>query len=261
MEPPCKKAKMSTTETPDNDLDLLQIMAKAVNSKEKTGPKISTQLSEVVTQYLECGMDKEVSENLMNSTFKPENCDRLKVVRVNAAIFNNVSKDAKQNDLAIQKAQRPLIAGITKTVSLLNSYLTNKGENQLINQDMMKSLPDIIGLLCESSHEIDLRKHWIFKSEMKEQYKALCSDANPVTGELFGDQLSTTVKDLNETNKVTSNITRHSRHICSSTSKSGKMQNHFLFKGQGYRNPYNMYKSYQRKTQYNNRGNSRSGKS
>ena len=43
---------------------------------------------------------------------------------------------------------------------------------------------------------------------MKEEYKALCSESNPVKGELFGEQLSQSVKDLNETNKVTSRLTK-----------------------------------------------------
>ena len=76
------------------------------------------------------------------------------------------------------------------------------------NATLMTTISQSIGILCGSSHELDLRRRWLFKSEMKEEYKALCSESNPVKGELFGEQLSQSVKDLNERNKVTSRLTK-----------------------------------------------------
>ena len=58
-------------------------------------------------------MNKEALEKVLADILRPQNCDRLKVMRVNLSIFNNVSKEVKQEDIALQKVQRPLISGIT----------------------------------------------------------------------------------------------------------------------------------------------------
>ena len=212
QEPPVKKVRSNSQDDTlainlleEESPSILNTMAKAVNQSEKTGPEIEDKLSEVVTQYLEKGMDKDSLEKIQEKILRPQNCERLKVVRVNPPIFNNVSKDAKQEDLCLQKVQRPLISGITNLVALLNQMLTaakNKVE-RTCNATLMTTISQTIGILCDSSHELDLRRRWLFKSEMKEEYKALCSESNPVKGELFGDQLSQSVKDLNKTNKVT----------------------------------------------------------
>ena len=217
QEPPVKKVRSNSQDDTlainlleQESPSILNTMAKAVNQSEKTGPEIDDKLSEVVTQYLERGMDRDSLEKIQEKILRPQNCERLKVVRVNPPIFNNVSKDTKQEDLCLQKVQRPLISGITNLVALLNQMLTaakNKVESPS-NATLMTTISQTIGILCDSSHELDLRRRWLFKSEMKEEYKALCSESNPVKGELFGDQLSQSVKDLNETNKVTSRLTK-----------------------------------------------------
>ena len=42
---------------------------------------------------------------------------------------------------------------------------------------------------------------------MKDDFKTLCSDTEPVTSLLFGQELGTTVKNLADTSKVTSQVT------------------------------------------------------
>ena len=218
QEPPAKKLRLSSDTGSStafagegsgsggtSGTDILLSMAKSVNLAESTGPAINEQLAKVVTQYLERGMDKESFEKLLEKSVRPENCDRLKVVRVNSAIFNNVSKDTKQEDICLQKVQRPLVAGIINLVTMLDQLLKS---SETANMELLSVLSKTIGILCTSSHELDIRRRWLFKSEMKEEYKALCSESHPVEGELFGDQLSQSVKDLNETNKVTSKLTK-----------------------------------------------------
>ena len=71
----------------------------------------------------------------------------------------------------------------------------------------MGLLSDSLSLLSDASHEIDLRRRNNFKTEMKADYRLLCSDQNPVKDLLFGTELSKSVKDLTEASKVTSKIT------------------------------------------------------
>ena len=79
-----------------------------------------------------------------------------------------------------------------------------KGQKPLpTTEAVTKILSDGISLLCDSSHEIDLRRR---KGDMKTEYRLLCSDQNPVDdGLLFGTELGKSVKDLTEA--VTSKVT------------------------------------------------------
>ena len=71
----------------------------------------------------------------------------------------------------------------------------------------MKILSDIISLLSDASHEIDLRRRTLFKGDMKTEYRLLFSDQNPVeNGLLFGMELGKSVKDLAYARKVTSKV-------------------------------------------------------
>ena len=106
----------------------------------------------------------------------------------------------------------------------------------------MTELSQVIGILCHTSHEVDLHRRWLFKPEMKEEYKTLCSEANPVTGELFGDQLSQSVKELQETNKVTSKLTKrshkHGYGQYKQSSSSRRPHNAYSFFSAGHRGKY-----------------------
>ena len=257
-EPQTKKSKtvLEHDQSPEKSAEnqsppsILASMTKTVNQNEKTGPEVEEQLADIAKQFLEKGMNKEAFEKVLADILRPQNCDRLKVMRVNPSIFNNVSKEVKQEDIALQKVQRPLISGITKLVFLLDNLL--KAEQNKIaapsSQHVMTELSQAIGILCDTSHEVDLRRRWLFKPEMKEEYKSLCSEANPVTGELFGDQLSQSVKELQETNKVTSKLTKrshkHGYGPYKQSSSSHRPHNAYSFLSEGHRGKYSRPKNY-----------------
>ena len=73
---------------------------------------------------------------------------------------------------------------------------------------IMKTLSDSISSLSDASHEVDFRRRTLFRSDMKTEYRLLCSDIKTVEdGLLFGTELGKSVKDLSEASKVTSEVT------------------------------------------------------
>ena len=64
-------------------------MAKTVDQNEKTGPEVEEQLADIAKQFLEKGMNKEALEKVLADILRPQNCDRLKVMRVNPSIFSS----------------------------------------------------------------------------------------------------------------------------------------------------------------------------
>ena len=72
----------------------------------------------------------------------------------------------------------------------------------------MKTLSDSISLLSDASHEIDLRRRTLFRSDMKTEYRLLCGDKKPLEdGLVFCTEPGKSFKDLSEAGKVTSKVT------------------------------------------------------
>ncbi|KXJ11628.1 hypothetical protein AC249_AIPGENE15209 [Exaiptasia diaphana] len=198
-EPPKKKPKKELT-------GVLADMAKMVNEPLQNGD-LDSDLSDLLTELLSKGAGKDQREELINKLPTPGNCKRLDVVRVNTEIFNNVSKDVKTEDVMLQKAQKSLIKGITGVANVLTQFIRSEKDDKTptemagLMRKAMGSLSDSLSLLSDASHEIDLRRRNNFKTEMKADYRLLCSDQNPVKDLLFGTELSKSVKDLSEASK------------------------------------------------------------
>ena len=90
----------------------------------------------------------------------PSNCTRLDLVRVNSEIVKSVTKEAKTNDVLLQKAQKPSLKGITAVARILDNHIkVKKGEKESPTPDSeIDMLSDSLALLADASHEIDLRR-------------------------------------------------------------------------------------------------------
>lgn len=212
-EPPTKKLKQMST--------VLAGMAKMVNKPSHDGEDLESDLSELLEELLSKGASKESREELIEKYPTPANCQRLEVVRVNPEIFNSVKKELKTEDVMLQKAQKPLLKGITAVANVLTKMMKSTNhENQTSTEmaPLMTTLSDSLSLLCDASHEIDLRRRALFKPDMKAEYRLLCSEQHPVQDLLFGNELGKSVKDLTEASKVTSKISSKSNKNKKATS-------------------------------------------
>ena len=61
---------------------------------------------------------------------------------------------------------------------------------------------DSVAIIVYANNELNLRRRELIKPDLNRQYASLCSTQVPVTGLLFGDNLSQQCKDIQETNKL-----------------------------------------------------------
>lgn len=240
-EPPKKKPKREL-------IGVLADMAKMVNKPLNNGDDLDSDLSELLTELLSKGASKDSRDDLIDKLPTPGNCQRLEVVRVNPEIFNSVRKEVKTDDVMLQKAQKPLLKGITAVANVLTDFMTAEKDKNIptemadLLKKSMQTLSDSLSLLSDASHEIDLRRRSLFKSDMKSEYRLLCSDQSPVKELLFGTELGKSVKDLTEASKVTSKITskpnKNKRQSYNYSSQHGRPDQKrsfpFLSQGRGY---------------------------
>ena len=227
------------TEPPLSADNLLQQLNDSVRNQNDKGPAVEDALAKVVTQLLQQGMHPDNQAKVLAKYPTPANCSRLEVVRVNPEVFNNVLKDVKTNDILLQKAQKPILTGITAVVQLMDRLLkSQKGNGDLpTTNELLAGFSDAISLLTEGSHQLDLCRRAGFKAVMKDEFRSLCNETAPVTTLLFGDELNTTVKTLAESTKVTRQLTgfRPTRGGFRSDTRRGSPYRRPPFLGQGGR--------------------------
>ncbi|KAK2559286.1 hypothetical protein P5673_018435 [Acropora cervicornis] len=98
---------------------------------------------------------------------------------------------------------------------------------------------DAVILLSNANTEVNLRRRERLKLELHPSYRHLCNPSNPITSQLFGDDLPKAVKDIAEANKISSKL--HGERKPSD--RRDKRQRSRSFAGQNSRTPYRPYRS------------------
>ena len=114
-----------------------------------------------------------------------------------------------QSRLETAKGSEALTKGLTAFVHTLDPSSMN--ENQ----------QDALALLCTANFELNLLRRDLIKPDMNREFTHLCKPSNPVTKQLFGDELGKKVKDLQEQRKATAGVMRGSHAHGPKLGKSG----------------------------------------
>ena len=67
---------------------------------------------------------------------------------------------------------------------------------------------DRVLLLANANMELNVRRREALRPELHASYRYLCAPSNPISSELFGDDLPKAVKDITDTNRITSKLQR-----------------------------------------------------
>lgn len=144
-----------------------------------------------------------------------ENCITLSETKVNQGVRNNLDELARSTDLKFQKVQNSLVKGIIVVVSEVNKLMGNSG---LQKEDTVSALLDGVVFQANANRELNYRWREPMRPQLNTNYRHLCSPSNPVTAELFRDDLPKAVKDISDTNCLSSKLTKDGRS--NSVSKS-----------------------------------------
>ena len=103
---------------------------------------------------------------------------------------------------------------------------------------------DCVLLMAKANIELNLRLREALKPELHTSYRYLCAPSNPMTSELFGGDLPKAVRDITDTNRITSKLSREtkqsfkrSRSDGHSDRYQGKYRNKCSWPSKNYRRP------------------------
>ena len=222
--------------------DILNKLEKEFNVSEQDGAEIHGNLATIVQKLLKDKPEEDKLTEIKKRYLRPKNCEMLAETRVNLAIWNNLSERARTSDLKLQKVQKSLIKGSTAVVQVVNDLISKPdmpSKGQIVNQLMNGVL-----LMAAANIELNLRRREALKPELHTSYRYLCAPSNPITTELFGDDLPKAVKDITDTNRITSKLSKEtkqtfkrSRSDGHSGRYQGKYRSNYSQPSKNYRHP------------------------
>lgn len=212
----------------NNDWDIPQL-----NANEKTGPKVNEALGKAVNAAISIKSSKESMVDLEKKYDRPENCNLLKVPRVNKEIWDAMNKQAHSDDLTLQVIQKSLATGMIPLVQMAD-MLVNKKE--LEPHVCKKMLADSISMLGNAFYNVSMKRRNEIKNVLNFRYRKIASSEIPVTDHLFGDNCVSKLKEMGDITKQPIGMkSNHDTKFKNTTQAKNYMSN------QGYQpiqNPY-----------------------
>ena len=159
-------------------------------------------------------MKHKVSEDkiktMMKKYCRPENCEALAPVPVNLAVWKCISKRTQQTDIALQRNQGIICKGLVPLLTVLDDMLgKTKMGNGLSQQELVnatKLVKDTFVFMQMAYADMNVKRRNHIKSDLHPSYQSLCSDKNPITQNLFGDDIDGKIKEVDIANKLGNRI-------------------------------------------------------
>ena len=211
-----------------------------ITESEKTCEGLPEKMSSVLDSILASGLNKQALAKRKENISRTENCKLLTVTRVNTEVWDVAGKGTRSMDARLQKMQETLIKCLMPIAKLAGSVEevidTVPGSQMPTNESMWDNLSNSISLISAANHELNMCRRDMFKSELDESYKAICTNKVPVGSELFGDDLKERLNTVTASNNAAKQLTGNNRRSYSKgfhRNSSSTPQSNFLFQGRG----------------------------
>ncbi|XP_071801835.1 uncharacterized protein [Asterias amurensis] len=191
-------------------------------SEEDTGVKVDEKLAGVISKLLRHKSSEGKVAEKLNSFKRPCNIPELDCTRVNPEIWNSLQSKTRSMDIKLQKVEQAALKGMVPIVTCIEALMsTNKS---LDHKVLVTNLLDALAIIGHATTELNFRRRELIKPDLNQQFSTLCSAQAPVTGLLFGDNLSQKCKDIQETNKLGQKFGQHGNFSAGPKSDRGRQR-------------------------------------
>ena len=144
-------------------------------------------------------------------------------------------------DALLQKLQEALVKGLSPTARLAGIVGESLGKPTaerivIPPEDLWEGLSNFVLLIASANHDLNMCRRDLFKADLDAEYKAMCSNKQPVELELFANDLAERLKTVKESKKASQQLTAQKRKREEPHSRgSHPSRQHFLFPCRGSR--------------------------
>ena len=168
-------------------------------STEDSGEKIQEKLAGLVSKMVRQQPSDDKITAKLKGLKRPANIEELQPTLVNPEVWNSLQSKTRSLDIRFQRVEGALMKSIVPIVSCISSLMNGK---ECDTKELITKLLDSVAIIGYSKYELNLRRRELIKPDLNRQFAGLCSVHSPVTGLLFGDNLTQLCKDIQETNKL-----------------------------------------------------------
>jgi hypothetical protein len=203
-EPPAKKMKATDASKVKNPL-LSKAASKFKVNKPKNDVAVDEELAEIVGSLMSEAIPDDALKEQYEKYQKPENVPKLVTPRVNTIIWDKLPSEARTMDSKMQKVQNGIITGaviVTQVVQQLMQLKYDRVPIDSVAEGLTDKLLDGLAMMGHANRETTMRRRELIKPTLNEDYKQLCWPSVQSTEWLFGDDISKTLKDIGEGQKL-----------------------------------------------------------
>lgn len=221
------------------------------------GPAVELDVASTVNKGLGSKLDHKCDaiKNLMDKYERPENCEYIDVPRVAKSIWTSkeTAKELKDSDKLLQRTQSYLTKGLIPVVQIMNKTLNAQTEDA---EEIFDLAVDAFSLLAYSHRDLSCQRKRLLTPAIASKYKGLCGDSSRITAtQLFGDDLSGQIKEIEESGKITNKLTDKSKLF-----KGDKWNKNAGGKAHSYKGGYKNMSEYKSGSFLYNKGSRTQGK-
>ena len=174
------------------------------------GPKVDDLVAKIMNKRWSQRMDIKLLKEKMAKYNRPENCDLIRVPRVNAPVWKSLDSYRRRQDVKLSNIQKTCVAVGASMAYTLDMLYKNKEKTELDIPALMRSLADTAAMLGHVNIDLSLVRREVMRPTLNTEYRNLCNPDHPVTSWLFGDDLQKEMKGVKETNKIGNQMTQRS---------------------------------------------------
>ncbi|MES9902003.1 MAG: hypothetical protein ABW168_04880 [Sedimenticola sp.] len=166
---------------------------------EVKGHGVSGDLSVLTGKLFSVQLNDKKRMELFDKHAVPVNTSMFEAPKVNQEIWRVIGAEVRSKDVKSQKLQNTVLRAGVPIVRAIDKLLSMGGVD---NETTVALLVDSLAMLSTANQELNFKRRDGIKRELNSEYQAICSQQNPVTGFLFGDNIGDQLKSIAETNKV-----------------------------------------------------------
>ena len=163
-------------------------------------------MAEIITKRFDQGLSENKLKERLDKYLHPDNCPNLQVPTVNAEIRKDLPANVIQADVKLASVQRVIVKATAalaqSTQVILKAHSQKKLTDGSVKATVTDQNADGLALLGHACHELSVRRRYALRSNLPKHLAGLCIESVPITGQLFGDNLTTSIKEINELDKL-----------------------------------------------------------
>ena len=121
--------------------------------KDETGPYVDTELASIAKTLIKDGLPEEKLQDKMSKYHRPGNCENLTKVRVNQAVWDNLSPSVRSHDVKMQKVQTSLFKGMCALISMTNKLL-DQISSFPVGNELLQEATDAFAFIANANIEL-----------------------------------------------------------------------------------------------------------